>query len=524
MEDGTFVKTFEHCLIRPGFQLGSLMFKDAVWYALFHVRKMRIAMFAKKPMLVRFQAPIIAGLVRCLKDNSRFVSVSTQMRLYSKTLYSILTEHCKMENSKTNFIIQVKKSGDKNPIVTNTGALMAVISYLYLLDRKHAAFTISGTSNGISWEEVLQIAYKKDPATYMKEFKQLSISSDTHAEWLKVHNPCREKLLSLKFIIPGDGNEETGNQGSAKKKKKKSKKNSDDTEAQIPGVHFQPKSGVSNFGDTMLQGWEKNEPEWWLDGMVDPETNEPETLKLPELIHAISTLGFASQREEEDNFFQHKKQLESKKFPEGKVTSKLQRRIEAIKKFLTKLENEFPLFRDGEGNIDEPSNIMDRLVAIHSGGDLKDTLFDKKISKKKDAQEQSLGILKSGVLKKITESESPRQELDNATLQAGMHFHRFAFMVAYRKIMEESNKEWDPTTFVSNRFAQDQFDGTEGPLLKAATEKEKRQMITIYKRLIKNSIEKAKKDCGGEDQIDYDDPTGKKIILGWIDQKLFFKA
>ena len=512
MEDGTFCRTFEQCLIRPGFQLGSLMFKDAVWYALWTVKKIKVAMFAKKPMLVRFQAPIIAGLVRCLKDNSRFVSVSTHMKLYSKTLYSILTEHCKMDNLKTNFIIKEKKTGDTIPIVTNTAALMAIISYLYVMDRKHSAFTVSGSKNGLSWEKVLEIAYKKDSVTYLKEFKKLDVFTDTKTEWLKVYNPCRGKLLSLKFVIPKENKGDAGIEEGAKKKKK-SKKNSDDVDTLIPGIHYQPKSGVSNFGDTMLQGWEENEPQWWLDGMVDPDTNEPESLRLDELIHAISTIGFASQTEEEANFINHEKQIKANNFSAKKVKTKLQRRIEAIKRFLTKLENEFPLFVTSNGMTETPRDIMERLWTIHSGGDLKDILFDKRVTKTKVQQEQPPGTLKYAVIRKIVDAEIPMQELDNFACQAGMHFHRFAFMVAYQKMMTESNHEWDARDFVSNRFAEDHYGGAEGPLIKAATEIEKRKMITIYKRLIKKAIEDAKRDAGGEDQIDYDDPTGKKIIL-----------
>ena len=509
MEDGTQAKTFENCILRPGLCLGTLMQRDAVWWTLLKVKpKMTVASIVKKQVLVRFQAPVTAALVRCLRDNSRFISVAEPMKEFSPTLYKLMTNLCKVDNTKqngANFIIKVQELSKDFPIVTNTAVMMAILSYLYVLDRKHTAFVITKET---TVEEVLEKTYKGSKTDYEKVIESMNISCDQSTEWLRVVNPCREKMLSIE-TVNGPKKDKT-----TPKKKKKKAAEKDDRE-EIPGVLWKFQSGKSNFGDVQLQAWEDNEARWWLPGMEDPESNEPELLTLDELIHCISTLGFKSQKEEEDNYMDVEKHL-AKKPSEKQRKNCLRRRMNAVKRFLIKLEDECPLFKNDDEKSSKEQEAYKRILKIHDGSEWKDILFEKKDTVKVEKKDKASGKLDKKEIKKVLASDNTGSALDTWARSTGLQFQRLCFMKAFQEIMDEKEIKWDKYDVIDDTNAKPDFNHTEGPLLQTVANSDKASRVRLYKSRIHALIDKEKDDNEAFDS------SGKKIILVSLLPKLFF--
>jgi hypothetical protein len=268
MEEGTWNKTFELCILRPAFRLAFLLARDSQWYALWKIKGMTFNILAKSSINARFQYACCAPLVRCVKDNSRFMSVSKSVKKYSLTLYNVLTKWCNKSNKKYDVIIKEAETGKNVPIVTNIPLLLSLVIALFIEDHRYVAMPVTQTTKK---EDVLEITMDKNPKDYKNEMEKASDSRDDHAKWIKVVNNCRAKLLGITMVTTAD---------------------------YVDGKTYKKESGKANFGLAILQEWEKNEISFFLPGMTDPKTGIPETAKLDELLHMICSVGFFSQLEE----------------------------------------------------------------------------------------------------------------------------------------------------------------------------------------------------------------------------------
>ena len=266
---------------------------------------------ANEPMIMRCMAPIAASMVRCIRDNGRFISVASFLKDLSPSLFLLLTRHCGKQNAKNEFSdFRFDKKGEgsiKGHVATNIPALVGILLSMYVQDRPfitvkdkeaslekfgevengHEALEEDGDDEDVEVDNQADLD-PSDARIRMKKFKAVlnfekNSIRDNHVDfgnWFHVTSDLRTFMLTMPMV----------------------KKNTPDGSLPPVGTAFKTDSTKKEwkFGSSIAKDWGENEPMFFF-----PEMYKEEACTLDKFLHIICTGGFKDPEEEREWYSSH---------------------------------------------------------------------------------------------------------------------------------------------------------------------------------------------------------------------------
>lgn len=309
LDQGTWKHVFAACVWKPAIALADMFTADVIWCALWKHKgtiKMKNVL-NQKALIHRFQCAIQADLMKCLNENSRFISVALSMKEFSQTLFEVLVEICgskhelNIESIFQGFLVHFKEKSTNLP-ATNIGPIIAILQYCYIVDHPYLKKGIVGQPDKIPGT-LKELMPETNAEEYEKQMKdQESFMVDGGNNYFNVVNPLKEAVMQIKF------------------KDKKPE----------PGKEFNLTS--SNYGTVINNEWKNNQPRFFW-----PEMQPEDAVSLAEFAHMIATGGFKSRQDEENNYKKYQVYLDPK-FKDPKFLDEVSRRVVGTKNFWKKIE------------------------------------------------------------------------------------------------------------------------------------------------------------------------------------------
>ena len=356
---GIWQKIFVQCIMHPASLFSEFFAKEARFVHIIRNQTQKFTSCATEYMEQRFYSPFAASMVRCLRDNGRFLSVSSYMKTFSPTLYDLLTKELRRTsvfNYKDFMHNKEKELSVSEAAGSNIPPLLAVLFYLCVESRKFLLASDEAKCREIceQWEENQEddgalgpksATEESDPMDLEKtdnsdreesdaeiveassfesrsekgEEKDLKGRDDDvdEGEWFSVVNPSRTLLFKLPV---------------AKKSAKVE-----------PGTAWKKGANEAEFkwGRSLQCDWGKITPLFYFPGMLVEDA-----CPIDEFLHMITTGGFKNPSEEKRWFDTNPKFRFTDK-DDLTTLGSVGRQITSVREFWKKLEKVCPLFLTG---------------------------------------------------------------------------------------------------------------------------------------------------------------------------------
>lgn len=493
LEDGIWKPVFAQCIFRPAAALAKYLYKEFVFQSEL-IGTMKPGAYATKDITFRFQCILMAELVACVRNNSRFLSVSTHMKTYCPKLFRLLYKQCSLPKSVqvtlTDFRVASKNGNQVEP-ATNIGPLMALLQFLYVEDRRYIYY-YKTHGVGAAKKEVECHAVKQN---YDYEiFKEWNNKEELDkGTWFTVVNPIRKKLLALR--------EQT---------------EKDETNSQVGGKVKVSKTNT-NYGKRVDAPWDELRPKFFLEGM-----EVEDAMYLGQFLHCITTGGFVSAEEESKHFATHKTLFDNQS---QRPDDPIARRILSVINFWNKVDKNCTLFNSYETTTKRKGLsdkiLIDRVLKLHNSG-FKFELHFSGIEDLKDPE-----VTKTARFpKKVIDESAKEKKGDHSSLKSLAHtsalvLNRACLHLAAATLTSPALK-YDKKKHLCNDNQDKQRNFAEGELIIRLAELEVQEKIKRNKELLTFHAESIQNQSGIDPEIrrEYFSKTVcKKYLIQLFDQK-----
>ena len=460
---------------------------------------------AQQYMVQRYMHQVAAAMVRCVRDNGRWISVAKFLKPLCPNLYKILVHNPRLATkvNEKNFDFRLKRLNPKKTtaedVATNIPVAAALILFMYLQDRKDFIFVTGEKEMREVGNDMEDIDHDVEEEKFDDPTKKTptNIPRDVTYDkgyFFSVKNALRTHLLTLQKAGA--------------------------TPTQKPGFVWSvtSKDDGYKFGKCVNGfNWTETEPLFRLPGMLN-------WVPLDSLLHMVCSGGFRHMHEECEYFTDYPKinLLEAPKeelYGQGNVGRQIyavrklwqnaDSSLQAIKKMVKPKKNQ-PPYRDEAGINDRLQKLLN---GTYSNAELKKILS----SNEDDEEEEEDGgrsIKVDGLFSKGMMSKKSVPAMEALAQQCELLKNRTLLHLAALSGNSEDNKLWkyDPNQDFNNEACTSKNKGNwnaEGPLLQKLTRDNVATQVECFKKLLQ-SMGKSLED---EQKTDYhpDDIKGKKF-------------
>ena len=506
MHDGVFV----HCILRPAHELSKFILEDICYIMLNRAPLVRTTI-AVKNIQFRFMSILAKSLVRLLRDNGRFLSVSKYMKTVAPTVWNLLVNQCLEKppdykgNKETgppfNFILaEPFQGGNKRPIATNIPLVSGMFLYAYVEDRKHLMHAENSQTAKAHYKEVME--EEQDGGVDQLEDGRLEKSMGLLDEE-KADAPEDQPIC-------GDNKRDKGKRFTLYSEVRKKllttpmstgKRNPLTRKEYWPGECFiASDQDKHKFGRYMRLDWRKEEVTVRFPGCK-------KRIPYDQALHAITTGGFAT-AEEEKAFFAQLAQLPNPDmdlFDDAneellQSMGEVGLRIIAVKKYWKYLEDECGLLKVEGGPKEEALPIiLKHLYEINIGSFEWGVYLDEPVIELEKVRKSSQAVTEETVVDG-TFTNSIASKYKKAGLYYAQHslalqftracFHKAGALMPSNKCLYTernfSKKVWEKK--------EEKDWASEGPLLRRLSEEMTKQTVNRFRTLLSNTVPKVPVD------------------------------